>query len=317
MGRVLLMKPTIEKEGITYLKNHCEVFIAPDGERETIIQLVNLHRIEAIIVRSERIDRAIIEACPTLRVIGENGVGTDNIDLVAAREHGIRVLNTPLANAVSVAEHAIMLMLALSRRLCYADRMVRSGEWMHRDEIPTFDLFGKTLYVIGFGRTGKKTAELAKAFGMRVLAYDRMDMAKQMYLEGVEPVDVLLDGFREADYVSVHLPLTEKTKGLISQREFSAMKKTACFISMGRGQVVDEAALIRALRNGSIAGAGLDVLQQEPPLPENPLLHMERVILTPHIGGCTTESRQRIVQKITQTVVQALAGEETDNWVNP
>lgn len=188
---------------------------------------------------------------------------------------------------------------------------------MHRDEIPTFDLFGKTLYVIGFGRTGKKTAELAKAFGMRVLAYDRMDMAKQMYLEGVEPVDVLLDGFREADYVSVHLPLTEKTKGLISQREFSAMKKTACFISMGRGQVVDEAALIRALRNGSIAGAGLDVLQQEPPLPENPLLHMERVILTPHIGGCTTESRQRIVQKITQTVVQALAGEETDNWVNP
>lgn len=317
MGKVLLMEPTIEAEGVAYLKEHCEVYTAPDGKRETMIRWINRYGIEAMIVRSEVVDRAVIEACPTLRIVGEHGVGTDNIDLAAAREHGVKVLNTPLANAVSVAEHSIMLMLALSRRLCRADRMVRAGQWARRDNMPTFDLCGKTLYVVGFGRTGRKTAELARAFGMRVLAYDLADKAAQMQSEEVEAMTSLRCGLPQADYVSVHLPLTETTTGLISRGEFAAMKRTACFISMSRGQVVDEAALAEALANGTIAGAGLDVLQQEPPQPDNPLLRMEQVILTPHIGGCTSESRQRMAEKVTHTVVQALAGEETDNWVNP
>lgn len=317
MGKVLLMEPTIEAEGVAYLKEHCEVYTAPDGERDTMIRWINRYGIEAVIVRSEEIDRAVIEACPTLRIIGEHGVGIDNIDLDAAREHGVKVLNTPLANAVSVAEHTLMLMLALSRQLRRADQLVRAGQWLRREDMPTFDLRGKTLYVLGFGRTGRKTAELARAFGMRVLAYDLAEKAEQMRSDGVEPVPSLRRGLPEADFVSIHLPLTEKTAGLISRRELAAMKKTAFLISMSRGRVVDEAALAEALESGTIAGAGIDVLQQEPPQPDNPLLRMERVILTPHIGGCTEESRRRMAEAITHTVVRALAGEETDNWVNP
>ena len=314
--RILLIHPTIQPNGVDYLKTHSDVFLAPDGKTETLIEWINRHSIQAVLTRCEIIGKEIMDACPSLKVIGQHGVGLDNIDVNEATAHQIQVLNVPDATYFSVAEHTMMFLLALSRSLRINDCCVRADGWYSRESRYTTEIYQKTLLIVGFGRIGRTVARLAQAFGMRVLAYDGFVSKKTMEELGVGKIEILEDGLGQADFVSLHVPLTPVTQGMMSTDQFQAMKQSAYLISMGRGPVVDETALIQALRTGEIAGAGLDVLEQEPPDKHNPLFQMDQVLFTPHIGGDTREAKRRASEILSRTVLEALDGQAPYNWVN-
>lgn len=313
---VLLVNPTIQPIGVNLLKKECKVFMAPDGEERTLIEHINKNNIDAIITRVEKVTRKVIESCKSLKVIGQNGVGLDNIDVEAATESGVMVLNVPDANYISVAEHTIMFILGLSRSLIMADKNVKKGNWKFRETNIPMEVSDKNLLILGLGRIGKDVAKKAKALDMNVMAYDSYVKEEDMNLIGVKKVDLLIDGLKDADFVSVHTPLTEVTRGMISYKEFEAMKTTAYIINMGRGPVIDETALYDALSNNKIAGAGLDVFEKEPPNSTNPLFEFENLISTPHFGGDTIEAKRRCAYIIADTVIKALKGKKTYNCFN-
>jgi glyoxylate reductase len=254
------------------------------------------------------IDDAFLAKAPQLRVVGRMGVGYDNVDTEALRRRGVRLVNTPLPVIEPVAEHTLMLMLALARRLLPGDRAVREGRWRTPETLPGPELRGKTLGVIGFGNTGRRVAEIAAlGFGMKVLYFDQAARpeAEQALGAARRELHPLLG---ESDFVSLHLSLTPATRGFLGAREFGAMKPGAYFINLARGPVVDEAALLEALRTGRLAGAGLDVFTVEPPRPDNPLLGLPNVVLAPHVGGASTESK-RGCSMVAEDVVRVLRGE--------
>ena len=317
MHTIVLIEPTIHTAGVELLQEKAHVVMAPDGNEQTLIRVIQQHQAEGLLPRIEPITRRIIESCPTLKAIAEPGVGLDNIDVPAATEHGVQVLHVPDGNYTTVSEHAMLFILACAQNLIRADANVRRGNWRYRDTNLPSDIDGKTLLVAGFGRIGREVARKAQMFGMRVLAYDAYVSAEQMQGTGTEKVDVLEDGLRQADFVSIHLPLTSETRGLFSTAQLEAMKESAYLCNLGRGPVVDEAALYRALVGGIIAGAALDVFDPEPPLAENPLFQLDNVILTPHSGGDTRESRQRLAVKAAAALLAALDGDTpAANWAN-
>jgi D-3-phosphoglycerate dehydrogenase len=313
---VLLINPTIQPNGVEFLEERCSVFLAPDGGKNTLLSWIAEHAIEAVLTRCEIIDREIMRACPTLKVVGQHGVGLDNIDVAAATECGIKVLNVPDANHLTVAEHTLMFILGLSRSLRINDASVRAGEWYSRENRFTHDVMGTTLLIVGLGKIGKAVAERAKAFGMHVAAYDRFVPREAMEELGIEKVSRFGEGLRKADYVTLHVPLTDETRNMISTPQLRLMKNSAYLVNMGRGPVVDERALIDGLKAGEIAGAGLDVLGIEPPAVDHPFFAMDNVILTPHIGGDTIEAKRRTSEILTWTAFETLEGKETYNWVN-
>lgn len=313
---VLLINPTIQPIGVDLLKKECNIFMAPDGKEGTLIEYINKNNINAIITRVEKVTRKIIESCKSLKVIGQNGVGLDNIDVNAATENRVMVLNVPDANYISVAEHTIMFILSLSRNLIVADKNVRKCNWKFRETNIPMEVADKNLLIIGLGRIGRDVAKKAKALDMDVMAYDSYVKEEDMSLIGVKKVDSLIEGLKEADFVSVHTPLTELTRGMISHEEFEAMKSSAYIINMGRGPVIDEEALYYALKNNKIAGAGLDVFEKEPPSEENPLFKFDNLITTPHFGGDTIEAKRRCAYTIAETVVKALNGDKPYNFFN-
>lgn len=313
---VLLVEPTIKPNGVEILKNQSNVFMAPDGSEETLIRYVNENKCEAICTRVEQITARIIEECPSLKVIGQHGIGLDNIDIPAATAHQVRVLNVPDSSHITVAEHAFAFVLACSRSLKINDKSVRNGTWATKDQRQTHDVMGKTLLIIGLGRIGRALAARAQAFDMKVIAYDMYVSAEIGASIGVEMIENLTEALKQADFVSLHTPLTPQTRGMFSDAQFEAMKDSAYFINCGRGPVCDEAALIRALRENRIAGAGLDCLEKEPPEEDNPLFGFDNVLFTPHIAGNTIEASMRCSRILATTVLKALDGEETYNWVN-
>lgn len=314
---VLLINPTIQPVGVEMLKKECRVVMAPDGNEDTIIQFINQNRAEAVITRVEKITRRIIENCPSLLVVGQHGVGLDNIDVAAATEYGVFVLNVPAANYMSVAEHTIMFILALSRRLLVCDSKVRNHEWEYRNVFYPMEINGKTLLILGLGRIGQEVARKAKAFNMRILGYDPFVSPEDMALAGVQKVEDIAACVPEVDFISIHVPLIPATKGLISADILKRMKETAYIINVGRGPVVDQKALYSALKNKTIAGAGLDVLEQEPPQTGEPILELENVILTPHFAGDTRESKYRCSLTAVAEVIKVLQGKGSANIVNP
>ena len=314
--RVLLIEPTIQPVGVDLLKEQCEVFLAPDGKEETLIQYINQYQIEGVLTRVEQITRHVLEQCSSLKVVAQHGVGLDNIDVKAATEHGIKVLNVPDANYTSVAEHAIMFILASARHLIVADRNVRAHNWSYRETNFPADIAGKTLLIVALGRIGKDVAQKAQALDMNVIAYDAYVSAEDMAELGVTKAETLEDGLRQADFVTVHAPLTSETRGMISTKQFALMKPTAYLFNLGRGPVVDQQALCQALRKHVIAGAALDVFEQEPPEEGNPLFELENIILSPHNAGDTYEAKQRCSKKAAENLILALKGEATYNWVN-
>jgi phosphoglycerate dehydrogenase-like enzyme len=233
--------------------------------------------------------------------------------MTACRQRGVRVAHTPGVNDAAVAEHTLMLVLALLKKAFYAHRVTSQGEWIQRElmwDRGVFELQGKTYGLIGMGRIGREVARRLAVFGPQTYYYDplRLSSSEEAELKvQYRPLDDLL---RIADIVSLHVPLTESTRGMIGERELSLMKFSAIFINVARGENVDEAALARRLREKKLAGAGIDVFSVEPIPRDHPLLGLDNVILTPHIAGATMETRQRVIQMAVANLVRVLRGEE-------
>jgi D-3-phosphoglycerate dehydrogenase len=269
---------------------------------------------DALIVRSAvQVDAALLEHARKLRVVGRAGVGVDNVDLEAATRRGIAVMNTPGANAVAVAEHTLAMALAMARQLCRADALMHAGKW-EKKSLQGTELHGKTMGVVGLGRIGMEVARRARALGMKLIAHDPFvsgDVARNAEIE-LAPLERVL---AESDYLTLHLALTAQSAGIMNADRLHKMKKGARLINCARGELVDEAALAAALKDGHLGGAGLDVFAEEPPK-DSPLLAAPNLILTPHIAGSTYEAQEAVGVQIAQQVREYLRRGVIQNAVN-
>jgi len=262
---------------------------------------------DALIVRSRtKVTAALLDAVPSLKVVGRAGVGVDNIDLDAAKARGVLVVNAPTATSLAVAELTVGLVFALARHIPRADASMKRGEWAKKS-LKGVELYGKTLGILGFGRIGVETGKRAAALGMTLLAYDPYLSPEEIARRGAESVS-LEALYRRADFISLHLPLTEETKGLLDAAAFDAMKEGVRIVCAARGGIIDESALLDALERGKVSGAALDVFAQEPPGASALVAH-PNVIATPHIGAQTAESQTRVAEHILEEVLRALRGE--------
>jgi D-3-phosphoglycerate dehydrogenase len=270
----------------------------------------------AIVDAATPVTERVLAGAENLRVVGRAGIGVDNVDVAAAAEHGIAVVNVPDYGLDEVSTHALSLILACARSVPRYDRGTRDGEWDWKAGRPMFRVRGKTVGLAGFGGIARRLASKLQSFGVDVLAYDPNVEAERMIDLGAEKVD--FDGLlARSDYVSVHVPLFEETRGLFDAEAFAAMKEEAILVNTARGGVIDEDDLAAALENDEIGRAGLDVLRQEPPEPDNPLLSMEEVVVTPHAGWYSEESRRDLSRGVARDVAAVLAGEEPKNPVDP
>lgn len=271
---------------------------------------------DALIVRSRtKVTADIVEkgASGNLKVIGRAGIGVDNIDVKKATELGIKVVNAPTGSTISVAELAVAHMLALARSIPKADSSMKRGEWIKK-QLKGVELYGKTLGLIGSGRIAQHVARIARGLGMNILVYSPHCTDEKAQKMGAKRA-TLEEVLKESDFVSLHIPKTEETYHLIDEEKLSLMKPTAYLINCARGGVVDEDALYRFLKEGKIAGAAIDVFEEEPPKGSK-LLELENVILSPHIGASTKEAQIRAGTICVEQVMKVLRGEEPDFWVN-
>ena len=270
---------------------------------------------DVLVVRSAtRITRRVIEAAPQLVAVGRAGIGVDNIDVEAATEHGVVVMNTPAGNVTTTAEHAVALLMALARHVPRAAQSVRGGSWKKGHLIGT-ELEGKTLGVIGFGRIGRIVARRAVGLAMRVIVADPYLSADDWNEPGIELVE-LDELLARSDFVTLHVPLLEATRNLLSRERLAQMKHGARLVNAARGGLVDEAALCEALERGDLAGAALDVLAEEPPSPEHPLLARDDVIVTPHLGASSHEAQTKVAEQIATQIADFLTEGVAQNAVN-
>jgi D-3-phosphoglycerate dehydrogenase / 2-oxoglutarate reductase len=311
MARVLIAEPLAEA-GVELLRAHHEVDARAATTREELLSAVA--GAEALVVRSAtRVDAEVLEAGRRLKVVGRAGFGLDKVDVAAATRLGIMVVNAPQSNVISAAEHTVALILAQARNIPQAHLALREGRW-ERGRFQGAELYGKTLGIVGLGRVGALVAQRLNAFGMHLLAYDpyvSRDRAAQMGVELASLADVLA----RADVVTVHLPKTPETTGLIGQSELAAMKPGARLVNTARGGIVDEAALAKAIDDGHLAGAALDVFAEEPTT-QSPLFDLDGVVVTPHLGASTTEAQDKAGVTIAQQLLLALAGQFVPNAVN-
>ncbi len=311
----VLITDTLSEQGLAVLAGRPEVQadyrpgLKPDEIVETIPEY------EALIVRSgTRATAEIIAAAARLKVIGRAGIGVDNIDVEAASKRGIVVMNTPGGNNVTTAEHTMTLLLALARNIPQAAASLKGGKW-ERNKFTGVEVCGKVLGVIGIGNIGAVVVDRALGFKMKVIAYDPYLSAETATRLGVElvPLDEL---FARADFISVHTPLTAETRGIVGKDAFAKMKKGVRIVNCARGGIVDEAALAEALRSGQVAGAALDVFVEEPPPKDHPLLGLDGLVATPHLGASTDEAQINVAIAIAEQVADFLTRGEVRNAVN-
>lgn len=311
----ILVSDAIEEKGLALLKSEKEVQVdvktkLPPEELKAIIG-----NYDALLVRSAtKVTKDIIQAGKKLKVIGRAGVGVDNVDLEAATKQGVIVMNTPEGNTISTCEHTLSMLLALNRNIPQAHAAVRAKEWK-RDRFIGAELAGKTLGIIGYGRIGREVAKRLAIFGMRILAYDPFIAANGMSDPNVELTTDLDLVISQADYITVHTPLTRETEHLIGEKAFGKMKNGVRIVNCARGGIIDEKALYNALKSGKVKGAALDVFEKEPP-GDNPLLELEQVIFTPHLGASTEEAQENVSVAVAKQVVDVLMGREIRNAVN-
>jgi D-3-phosphoglycerate dehydrogenase len=311
----VLIADAINAEGLEPLQqdNRFELVEKPGLKGEDLARAIE--DADAVVVRSgTRITRDSLKYASRLKVIGRAGVGVDNIDVEAATEMGVAVLNAPSGNTISAAELTLALLLALVRKVPAADRSMRAGEW-DRKSFNGVELYGKTLGLVGAGRIVSEVARRARAFGMRVVAYDPYltpERASTLEIEQGTLEEVL----RRADVVSLHVPLTEATANLIGEKELAMLKKTALIVNAARGGVINEAALHTALSNKQIAGAAFDVFEEEPLPADHPLRSLPNVVLTPHLGAATAEAQQNVAIEIAEAVRAALIEGDYSRAVN-
>jgi D-3-phosphoglycerate dehydrogenase len=309
----VLVTEQIHPRGLELLRSEAEVVSPAEGQ--TADSLIG--DVDGIIVRLFPVGPQVMQSAPRLKVIGRHGTGVDNVDLDFATRRGIPVVYTPDANAASVAEYVLALMLAVARNLHLADRYVRDGEFHRRGELTGTELRKKTLGIVGLGRVGRRVADIcAKGLGMSVLAYDPY-VPQSSGDDGVEIVSDLESLLAASDFVSVSALLTEETRGLIGRSHLAMMKPTAYLVNTARGAVVDEASLAEAVRNGQLAGAALDVFSEEPPPLDSPALASSKIILSPHIASNTGEALERMSVQVVEAVLTVLRGERVEYVANP
>jgi D-3-phosphoglycerate dehydrogenase len=272
--------------------------------------------VDAILTCWQKVTPAVLQAAPRCRMVSRYGIGLDNIAVDVATELGMLVTNVPDFCLDEVSDHALALLLASARNVVGLARMTRSGGWDSRAGRTLPRLRGQTLGLIGYGAIARTLAPKAAALGLKVIAYTPRIQADAVAPFGVGTND-LDDVLRTADYISIHAPLTAETRGMIGERELQLMKPTATLINTSRGPIVDEAALVRALNEGWIAAAALDVFEREPPDPSHPLLAMENVVVTPHVAFASQAAVADLRTKATEHVVQVLRGEVPGNLINP
>ena len=314
--KILITQPIHESGESLLIQKGYDVRVASNIKEETLAR--EIRDVSGLLVRMAKIPASVIDAGRALKVIARHGVGYDNIDVAAATRRKIPVCITPQANAVSVAEHVLALMLALTKRIIPYDRAVRKDNWEIRNSYNAVDLDGKILGVIGMGRTGTMVCQKAKAaFNMEVLVYSPRASRERIEKAGGKKVSGIPELLKVSDVVTLHVPLTGETGRLIGEAEFHMMKPSAFLINCARGPVVNERALFRALKDGIIAGAGLDVFDPEPPGEDNPLFGLTNVVLSPHSAGLTAESVMRMSSQAAQCLIDVLEGKCPEGVINP
>ena len=315
LPRAILPDP-IHSDGIARLREHFLVEVFSDREQD--MRLSAMMHADAVIVRNVPIGAELMDRCQRLKIISKHGAGVDNIDLGAASERGIVVTNVPGGNADAVAEGAVALMLATLRRVPEVHWQVASGNYSVRWHLRYAQLTKRTLGLVGIGKIGTRVAAICSGgFGMRILAYDPALSQAGVAARGaakVESLDVLL---AEADVVSLHLPLTRETHHLIGREELRRMKRSAILVNTARGPLIDEAALSEALAAGEISGAGLDVLEIEPPAADNPILSAPNVVLSPHTAGSTEEADRHLALAAAENAIAVISGRRPMDLLNP
>jgi D-3-phosphoglycerate dehydrogenase len=322
MPRVVLLNRMLHRAGQDWLDARADVMVVPaDTPPEHLVDA--LASAEAIVVRlPARITKEVIAGAPRLRVIAAAGAGVDNIDVAAATAAGVPVVNNVGIGPNPVAEHTVGLMLALARRIVMGDKRLRGEGWTCRDQLLGRDLgtelSGKAVAIVGFGFIGRRVAAMCTAaFGNRVLAFDPFLDDGPFAAAKVERRRSLRELLPEADFVTIHAPLTDETRHVIGRAELAMMKPTAYLINCARGGLVDPDALYEALREHRIAGAGIDVFEPEPPPSANPLFGLDNVIVTPHLAGLSHETNRRLSMSAAEQVLQVLAGDRPPRLVNP
>ena len=316
MSLKVLVTDSIDREGIDILQAEPGIEVVEDFSLKGTRLAQAIAPYSALITRSgTTVTSAIIEKADNLKVIGRAGVGVDNVDIEAASRRGIIVLNAPTGNTLAATEHTMAMMLASVRKLPFAHNSLKAGGW-DRKKFLGIQLYKRILGVVGLGRIGTEVAKRAKAFDMHIMAYDPYIKREKADKLGVELVENLDDLLARADVITFHVPMTEETRAMVGQREFSVMKERVVLINCARGGVVDEAALAGALKNGKVFMAALDVFTEEPPPPESPLFGQERLILTPHLGANTEEAQKNVSVIVTQQVLNVLQGRSYENAVN-
>ncbi|RLI27489.1 MAG: 3-phosphoglycerate dehydrogenase [Candidatus Hecatellales archaeon] len=302
----ILVSDRLDEEGLEILRREgFEVDVKLNLPADQLREAVKDY--DVLLVRGRtKVTREVLEASDKLKLVVRAGIGLDNIDLEAARQRGVRVENTPEAVSSAVAELTIALMLAVARRLPEADRTVKGGGWS-KEKFLGLELRGKTLGIIGLGRIGCEVAKICRAMEMRVIFYDVVDRDEWAEKYGCEPVASLEKLLAEADIVSIHVPLTSSTYHMIGRRELSLMKPGAILINTSRGAIVDEQALLEALKEGRLGGVGLDVYEEEPPKSRE-LLSLPNVVCTPHIGAQTKEAQKAASIAAARKVIEFFRG---------
>lgn len=312
------MKPTVVvynslyPEALDYIKQSCHVDYFPGYKEKMPDFLKALKTADGLIGSGLRVDEELLEQAPNLKIVSNKSVGYDNLDIPLLKERGIQASNTPGVLDDTVADTIMALILSAARRIPELDQFVKSGEWSaqgFRDDQFGVDVHHKTLGIIGMGGIGSTLAKRARfGFDMNILYHNRSrnEQAEHTYDAVYCTMEELL---RQSDFVCVMTPLTPQTKGMIGDAEFAGMKETAVFINASRGAVVDEQALIRALQTGQILGAGLDVFEQEPVSADNPLLALPNVVMLPHIGSATEETRKKMAMLAAENVVAGVTGQ--------
>ncbi|MCX5711139.1 MAG: phosphoglycerate dehydrogenase [Candidatus Omnitrophica bacterium] len=314
MIKILVSDP-LSEEGLKILREvkEFQVDVKTDLKPDALKEIIKDY--EGLVVRSAtKVNKDIINVAAKLKVIGRAGVGLDNVDLDAATQKGIIVMNTPAGNTISTAEHTFSMILALSRNIAQANASMKKGEWK-RSKFMGVELYGKVLGIAGFGRIGSEVAKRALSFGMRVLAFDPFlsrEIAQGIGVESVELKELL----EQADYITVHTPLTTETRHMISDKQFTMMKKGVRIINCARGGIINEDALARAIKDGRVAGAAMDVFEQEPLNPESELIKLDNVITTPHLGASTEEAQVNVSIEVAEIVRDALLGKGVRNAAN-
>lgn len=305
MKKNVLLLETVDPEADTLLRENTTVYEAFQGVNP--VEVAKNTTIHAIVTRGkENVNRELMDACHDLGVVARCGVGLDNVDVGEATKRGIKVINAPGSNSSTVAEHALNLMLMGIRSTWNSVDHVKDGDWSSRNQYSGDELRGKTLGILGMGNIGQRVAKLADAFGMKVIYWDKFPV--QSEYESCSMGDV----FKQADVVTVHVPLLEETKHLVGEEQLNLMKSTAWLINTARGPIIDEEALLKALENGKISGFASDVLAEEPPDSDYPLLNHPKTLITPHTASLTATTYRNMCVSTVQNTIAILNGSSPD-----